>query len=171
MIDECKEKYITQQKKTSWMMGVEKSNWEEKKIEETWRDGKKFWVMIAELLGNTKKRDEAAYVYTEEGIKKEIMTYTKEYMERWRREVYQKYEKTDFSFWHGDGTTEGARRKMERELLTENSGIMETPVIMEKDFVEVIKNMKNGKAAGTDGVPAELMKHLIKNENIRNFLI
>ena len=60
---------------------------------------------------------------------------------------------------------------MERELLEESSGIMETPTITEKDFVEVIKNMKNGKAAGTDGVPAELMKHLIKNENIRNFLV
>ena len=54
--------------------------------------------MIAELLGTTKKRDEETYVYTEEGIKKEIMTYTKEYIGKWKKEVYQKYEKTDFSF-------------------------------------------------------------------------
>ena len=56
IIEEYKRKYITQQKKTSRMMGIAKSNWEEKKIEETWRDGKKFWVMIAELLGKTKKK-------------------------------------------------------------------------------------------------------------------
>merc|ERR1712179_529884 len=81
IIEEYKRKYITQQKKTSRMIGIANSNWEEKKIEETWRDGKKFWVMIAELLGKTKKREEAAYIYiyiyiyTEDGIKKEIMTH------------------------------------------------------------------------------------------------
>ena len=60
---------------------------------------------------------------------------------------------------------------MERELLSGDSEIMGTPVILEKDFVEVIRNMKNGKAAGIDGVLAELMKHIIKNENIKTFLI
>ena len=31
-----------------------KGEWEIKKIEETWKDGKKFWSMIKELLGNNK---------------------------------------------------------------------------------------------------------------------
>merc|ERR1712055_1041743 len=60
---------------------------------------------------------------------------------------------------------------MERELLSGDSEIMGTPVILEKDFVEVIRNMKNGKASGIDGVPAELMKHIIKNEKIRPYLV
>ena len=48
---------------------------------------------------------------------------------------------------------------------------METPVIRDEEFVKVINNMKNGKASGVDEVPAELMKHLIKNEKIRTYLL
>jgi len=33
--------------------------------------------MIEELLGKTKKREEDTFVFTEEGSKKEIITYTK----------------------------------------------------------------------------------------------
>merc|ERR1712055_575794 len=83
-IERCKNRYEVQQKKTSVMTGIKKSNWEEKKIEETWKDGKKFWKMIGELLGKTKKREDETYVYTEEGCKKEIMTYIKEYTEGWK---------------------------------------------------------------------------------------
>ena len=153
------------------MVGMKKSNWEKKKIEETWKDGKKFWTMIAELQGKTKKRDEDTYVFLEEGIKTEILTCTKEYIGAWKEAVYQKYERTDFSFWYGNDTTEGSKTRMERELQVGNSGIMETPIISEKEFVEVIKRMKNGKASGIDGVPAELMKFIIKNDKIRTFLL
>ena len=145
------------------MMGIRKSRWEEKKIEETWRDGKKFWTMIEELLGKTKKREEDTYVFTEDGSKREIMTYTKEYIGEWKRSVYQKYERIDFTFWHGSETKEGWKTRMERELQAGNSGIMEAPVIISKELVDVISNMKNGKASGVDGIPAELMKHIIKN--------
>ena len=31
--------------------------------------------------------------------------------------------------------------------------------------------MKNGKASEIDGIPAELMKYIIKNENIRKYLV
>ena len=44
--EECKRKYEFQKKLTSAMAGEKKSSWEKKKIEETWKDGKKFWVMI-----------------------------------------------------------------------------------------------------------------------------
>ena len=39
-----------------------KSKWEKEKIEETWKDGKIFWGMIRELLGNMKKEEEEAYI-------------------------------------------------------------------------------------------------------------
>jgi len=48
---------------------------------------------------------------------------------------------------------------------------METPVITDEEFVRVIKCIKNGKATGIDDVPAELMKHLIKNERIKKYLL
>ena len=64
IINICKERYVTQQRKTSVMMGDRKSRWEEKKIEETWKDGKKFWAMIDELLGKNKKKEKKRHLYT-----------------------------------------------------------------------------------------------------------
>ena len=40
-----------------------KGEWEVRKIEETWKDGKKFWPMIKELLGSNKEKEDT-YVYT-----------------------------------------------------------------------------------------------------------
>ena len=54
------------------------------------------WTMIKKLLGKNKEIVDDAYVYTEEGLKKEIMDYETEYTEKWRSSIYQKYEKTDF---------------------------------------------------------------------------
>merc|ERR1712121_451217 len=52
-----------------------------------------------------------------------------------------------------------------------NSGIMENPVITEKEFVDTINNMKNGKASGVDNIPAEVMKALIKDSSIREYFL
>ena len=119
--------------------------------------------MIKELLGQDKEKEEEAYVFTGEGDKKEIMEYTKEFIIDWKTSVYQKSEKTDFSFWYGKDGNGGKKKEMEDRLKEGDSGIMETPVISDEEFVRVIKCMKNGKATGVDDVPAELMKHLIKN--------
>ena len=99
------------------------------------------------------------------------MEYTKEFISNWKASVYHKSEKTDFSFWYGKDGTGGKKREMEEELKKGNSGIMETPVITDEEFVRVIKSMKNGKATGVDDIPAELMKHLIKNDRIKNYLL
>ena len=47
------------------MSGNKKGKWEEDKIKETWRDGKKFWTMIKELLGQDKEKEEEAFVFNE----------------------------------------------------------------------------------------------------------
>ena len=44
-----------------------------------------------------------------------------------------------------------------------DSGIMKFPNI-EEEIVSVIKNMKNERATGVDGISAELMKLLIKDD-------
>ena len=62
-----KEEYEKQQRKTSIMSGRKKGEWEVRKIEETRKDGKKFWNMIKELLGNNKEKEEETYVYTQDG--------------------------------------------------------------------------------------------------------
>ena len=150
------------------MSGNKKGEWEKKKVEETWRDGKKFWTMIKELLGKNKERDEDTYVYTTEGDKREIMEISKEYINGWKQAVYQKTDRVDFSFWYGNGEVRGKKKEMEEEEKKGDTGIMKFPVIQEEELLNVIRNMKNGKATGVDGVSAELMKYIIKNENIKS---
>merc|ERR1711874_271894 len=64
IIEQCKRRYTKKQHITSTMSGNKKSQWEEKKIEETWKNGKKFWTMIREILGKNKEIVDDAYVYT-----------------------------------------------------------------------------------------------------------
>ena len=102
VINELKQKYILQKSRTAIMTSQKKSQWEEKKIAETWEDSKKFWKMIKELLGKDKKDSEEAYIYTEEGVKIEIGLCRKEFISKWTSQVYQKLEKADFSFWYDE---------------------------------------------------------------------
>ena len=54
--EELKQKYESQKRITSALAGKKKSEWEKRKIEETWKDGKLFWNMIRELLGKIRKK-------------------------------------------------------------------------------------------------------------------
>ena len=57
--------------------------------------------------------------------------------------------------------------EMLSEEKDENSGIMKIPIIEEKELMETINNMRNGKAAGVDGIRSELMKFIMKDKKIR----
>ena len=127
--------------------------------------------MIKELLGKSKERDEEAYVFTEEGEKKTIEELKNTYIDEWKKKIYQKTERIDFSFWHGQEGLKGKKEEMEEEEKEGDNGIMELPIMKEKDLVDIVRKTKNGKAAGIDGVRAELMKHIVKNEAIRKHMI
>ena len=129
IVERCKEKYLKQQRITSIMSGDKKSQWEQKKIEETWKNGKKIWKMIKELLGKNKELEDDAFVYTEEGLKKEIMECEANFIEDWKKSIYQKKDKTDFSFWYGSNGEKGLKKIMEEELEQEESNIMKVPTI------------------------------------------
>ena len=139
-----KEEYEKQQRKNSIMSCKKKGEWEVKKVEETWKDGKKFWTMIKET--------------------------SEEYLSKWKQNIYQKTGRIDFTFWYGNESQKGMKEKMEEDEKNENSEIMKFPII-EEELMIVIKNMKNGKAAGIDGVSAELMKHITKNKEIRKYML
>ena len=166
---ECKRKYTTQKSKTALMTGEKKSALEDEKIKETWKDGKAYWKMIKELLGKSKESSEEAFIYDETGEKKEIKTCKKEFMEEWTKKVYQKLKKADFTFWSDEVT--GKKQEMEKEMMEENSEIMEDPIITEEELVDTIRNMKNNKASGIDNIPAEAMKALIMDEQSRAYIL
>ena len=58
-------------------------------------------------------------------------------------------------------------KKMLEEETDPNSGIMKLPIIEEEELVEVIRNMKNGKASGIDDRNSERMTFLIKDDQTR----
>merc|ERR1711888_544209 len=100
------------------------------------------------LLGNKKDDNEETYIFDDEGEKREIMDCKSEFLNKWATQVYQRLSKADFSFWN---SREGGEMQRMMELMENgDSGIMEDPVIMEKEFVDTINNMKNGKASGVD---------------------
>ena len=70
VIKECERKYREQKILTGQLTGEKKGSWEIYKIQETKADGKKFWSLVKELLGRTKKKDEEVYIYEEDGGKK-----------------------------------------------------------------------------------------------------
>merc|ERR1711874_864563 len=94
-----------------------------------------------------------------------------QFTQKWTENVYQKLKKADFSFWNGDEKQKGIKQQMEEEMTKEDSEIMSTPIITEKEFIETINNMKNNRASGVDNIPAELMKVLIKDEITRKYLL
>ena len=44
---------------------------------------------------------------------------------------------------------------------------MKIPIIEEKELMETISNMRNGKATGVDGIRSELMKFIMKDKKNR----
>ena len=72
------------------MSGNKKVEWEKIKIIETKTDGKKFQKLVKDLLGKSRKREEDAYVYAKDGVKHNINDISKEYIDRWKQEIYQK---------------------------------------------------------------------------------
>ena len=122
--------------------------------------------MIEDLLEKSRKREEEAYVYTEDGVKHNINDISKEYMDRLKQEIYQKTQRVDLTFWYGGKGCIGKKMEMKEEK-DENNEIMKEPQMTEKELVAIVNKQRNGKAAGVDGVRAELLKHLIKNRIIR----
>ena len=70
--------------------------------------------------------------------------------------------------WYGNKEKEGLKEKIikeETELQKKGeSKMMKMPIIKSEDFLRLTKKQKNGKAAGTDGIKAEVLKHLCKNK-------
>merc|ERR1712239_73085 len=91
-----KQEYVSQKIITAKLTGLKKSQWEVKKIEETWKDSKSFWKMIKELLGKDKEESDEAYIYAEDGEKMEIGTCRREFISKWTNQVYQKLKKANF---------------------------------------------------------------------------
>ena len=58
--------------------------------------------MIKELISKDKEREKEAYVYSNEGIKTEIMDIQEKFTASCQENIYQKAEKIDFSFWYGE---------------------------------------------------------------------
>merc|ERR1711874_544455 len=105
-------RYLKQKSITALMTGDKKSAWQNRKINETWKDSKKLWKMIKELLGKNREIEDETYVYNEEGDKQEIMTCENTFAQKWTDNIYQKLKKADFTFWYGDENLKGVKTQI-----------------------------------------------------------
>ena len=67
------------------------------------------------------------------------MEISKEYIDHWKQEIYQKTSRIDFSFWYGDEENRRKKRDMKDEEKKGNSRIMKFPIIREEELMNVIK--------------------------------
>ena len=97
-------------------------------------------------------------------------------MEDWKKDVYQKKENHAMEEWNGTATKEGLgevyRRQTDRERREnrrlKNNTILEMELV-EFTVMEVtdkINQMKTKKAAGPDGVKAELLQEIAKEKKL-----
>merc|ERR1712030_14460 len=78
----------------------------------------------------------------------------------------------DWTFWYGKGNKPGLKEEMRKEdRRNGGSKMMPLPIMREEDLTRIVKRQKNGKAAGTDKVKTEVMKHMVKNKKIRKGLV
>merc|ERR1712120_18792 len=149
-IKECERKYFQQKKLTAKKTQNKKSNWEERMIAETEHNPEAFWKMIKVITGRGKDEKEEAFIFDDEGEKKEIMECKSEFIKDWTEQVYQKLQKADFTFWYNEEN--GEKKRMMEQMKEGNSDIMRDPIISEKEFVEPMNKMKNNKATGIDNI-------------------
>ena len=62
-------------------------------------------------------------------------------------------------------------RKEAKNEEKRQSIMMERPIMKKEELIKLVQNQKNGKAAGVDGIKAEMMKHMLKNNRIRKTLL
>merc|ERR1712030_229243 len=169
-----KRKYESQKRITSIYLGNKKGSWEKEMIEKAKENNKVQWNFTKDIQGKTKKRDEKTCVYIE-GEKKVLEMVWELFISIWKRDIYQKSPEMDLSFWYGSrnrvGLKEEMRREDEENVANGGSRMMPLPIMQEEDLIRIVGRQKNGKAAGTDGVKTEVMKHMKKNKKIRKGLV
>ena len=78
-------------------------------------------------------------------------------------------------FWYGTEEEMGLKEKKVRENIENmnrgQSNMMTNPIMKDEDLIRLVNKQKNVKAAGVDGIKAEVMKHMIKNDRIRKALL
>ena len=177
VINYWKLNYEKQKKITKRMTAEKKGGWEKRKIRESKEsNGASMWKVIKEILGKTKKKDETVYLYDEHKNKKEAKEVWQDFLEYWRKNIYQKDNIDIEKLWRGDSKEKGLKvryqnfiRKRKNQRKTDI--MMEIPKITEKELIKRINELKNGKAAGTDGVRAEAYKQIINNKKIRKAMV
>ena len=169
-----KRKYEAEKRITSIYLGKRKNNWEKEMIRKAHENSKTLWNFAKEIQGTKRRKETKTHVYIE-GEKKAIETVWKLFIETWKNEIYQKSPEVDWTFWYGGrgrpGLKEEMRKEDEEDITNGGSKMMPLPVMKEEDLIRIVKRQKNGKAAGTDKVKTEVMKHMVKNKKIRKGLV
>ena len=118
-------------------------------LEELDRGGRSdlMYRRIKTLTGQDKIKNKNEGIKDEQG---ELRSEPEEIKNRWKRYIEVLYDK--------DGKPSEADFQLEEESLVEPDAL--GPDLMESEITEAIKEMKNNKAEGIDGIPGEFWKNL-----------
>ena len=139
------------------------------------QNSKILWNVAKEIAWKTRRKDEQMYVYNEDMIRQKIEDAWDPFMADWKVDIYQKILRISLDFWYGTENEMGLKeRKVQENIENMNRGqgkMMPLSVMKEEDLIRIVRKQKNNKAAGVDGVKAEVMKHMVRNRNIRKAVV
>merc|ERR1711888_123855 len=164
--------YKTQKQIAKKLTAEKKGSWEKNKILEAKEsNGKTLWKVVNEIQGKTKPKNKKTYIYTDDEEKKEVKEIWEEFVNYWRITIYQKDNSRVSEKWYGNNKNKGWRISYVSYLdnlikKEEEKKIMQIPIINEEELLERSNNLKNGKAAGIDGVKGEVIKKMMKDKKI-----
>ena len=167
--------YKEQKEKVGRMISEEMRKYEESVAEEikSMGKGKEIWKMIKKLKGEKRKKEEKVKLYNEEGEELEEERYEEQIRGFWQR-IYQMHGNDIEREW-GEEEKEVYEELLERtKRREEDSSEMWLPrvgnpywnirtmkfEVEEEKIRKILREMKNGRAGGLDGLKPELYKAL-----------
>ena len=113
-----------------------------------------------------RKKNEQIYLYRSDKTRHKAQNDWEFFLGDWKIDIYQETPGISLDFWYGTKNSTGLKEtKVKEEIENKNRGqskIMPRPIMTEEDLIRIVNKQRNGKAAGTDGIKAEVRKHLIK---------
>ena len=178
------EQYIQQKRKTQLLVNEAVTEYEKELTEEIKRNKNKLWENINKLRNSKEKKGEELQIYKRDGEILPRSEVEKEILNEWEK-IYRKHDNKIDTVWNEDlmrrykGEMEDEENKREIgeipnrniiEHLDAAMGIvnaiipMESPTIDIRKVRQTLKQLRNNKAAGPDGLKPELYKAMEKSE-------
>ena len=176
-------KYQEKKEECMVVVGKAKGEWEASMVKKAREgNGRLVWKVVKEIQGKGRSRGKE-YIY-EEGQRKAVGEVWGEFLEEWRKDIYQRRVNNVMGTWEG-GAGEGLKERYEREIeawervrgkfIVQGEGeigeVMEMPIMTTEELRVRVRNMKKNKAGGPDGVRAEVLQKIVEDDECTEIMV